>query len=130
MTRSWRTGGSNPFPSPFKPSFNPSRQLGFESVQIDADADAGNLTAWIEHVISKNRTPYQGSKIVTGSLNLEKRASPQSVLTRAVTGYLGFLAEAQGILSDLESKKPEGIVRAREVVCDDCGPPGHRQGAF
>jgi HD-GYP domain-containing protein (c-di-GMP phosphodiesterase class II) len=39
------------------------------------------------------------------------------VLTQAVTGYMGFLAEAQEVLSDLESKKPEGLVRAREVVC-------------
>jgi HD-GYP domain-containing protein (c-di-GMP phosphodiesterase class II) len=30
---------------------------------------------------------------------------------------MGFLAEAQEVLSDLESKKPEGLVRAREVVC-------------
>jgi len=38
-------------------------------------------------------------------------------LSNAVTGYRGFLAEAQGILSDIESRKPEGIIRAREVVC-------------
>jgi HD-GYP domain-containing protein (c-di-GMP phosphodiesterase class II) len=30
---------------------------------------------------------------------------------------MGFLAEAQEVLFDLESKKPEGLVRAREVVC-------------
>jgi HD-GYP domain-containing protein (c-di-GMP phosphodiesterase class II) len=108
----------DPVPFSFQALFQSLQELGLESVQIDADADEGNLTGWIEHVISKNRTPYQGSKIVTGSLSLEKRASPQSVLTRAVTGYLGFLAETQGILSDLESRKPEGIVRAREVVCE------------
>ena len=107
----------DPVPISFQALFQSLQELGFESVQIDADADIGDLTYWIEHVVSKNRTPYQGHKIAAGSLNLEKRASPQSVLTRAVTGYLGFLAEAQGILSDLESKKPEGIVRAREVVC-------------
>ena len=107
----------DPIPISFRALFQSLQQLGFESVQIDADADVGDLTDWVEHVVSKNRTPYQGPKIVAGSLTLEKRASPQSVLTRAVTGYLGFLAEAQGILSDLESKKPEGIVRAREVVC-------------
>ncbi len=108
----------DPVPISFQALFQSLQDLGVESVQIDADADAGNLTAWIEHVVSKIRTPYQGSKIVTGSLNLEKRGSSQSVLTRAVTGYLGFLAETQGILSDLESRKPEGIVRAREVVCE------------
>lgn len=110
-----------PIPISFRAFFQSLQQLGFESVQIEADAEAGDLTDWIENVVSKNRTPYQGPKIVAGSLNLEKRASPQSVLTRAVTGYLGFLAEAQGILSDLESKKPEGLVRAREVVCTIVG---------
>jgi HD-GYP domain-containing protein (c-di-GMP phosphodiesterase class II) len=107
----------DPIPISFRALFQSLQQLGFESVQIEADADGGDLTDWIENVVSKNRTPYQAPKIVAGSLNLEKRASPQSVITRAVAGYLGFLAETQGILSDLESKKPEGIVRAREVVC-------------
>jgi HD-GYP domain-containing protein (c-di-GMP phosphodiesterase class II) len=106
----------DPIPISFRALFQSLQQLGFESVQIEADADVGDLTDWIENVVSKNRTPYQGLKIIAGSLNLEKRASSHSVLTRAVAGYLGFLAEAQGILSDLESKKPEGIVRAREVV--------------
>ena len=104
-------------PLSFRALFQSLQELGFESVQINADADPGDLTHWIENIVSKNRTPYQGPKIIAGSLSLEKRAAPESVLTRAVTGYLGFLAEAQGILSDLESKKPEGIVRAREVVC-------------
>jgi HD-GYP domain-containing protein (c-di-GMP phosphodiesterase class II) len=107
----------DPIPISFQALFQSLQQLGFESVQIEADADTGDLMDWVEHVVSKDRTPYQGQKIVAGSMNLEKRASPQSVMTRAITGYLGFLAEAQGILSDLESKKPEGIVRAREVVC-------------
>lgn len=107
----------DPIPISFQALFQSLQQLGFECVQIEADADIGDLLDWVEHIVSKDRTPYQSPKIVTGTMNLEKRASPQSVLTRAVTGYLGFLAEAQGILSDLESKKPEGIVRAREVVC-------------
>ena len=106
-----------PIPTSFRALFQSLQQLGFESVQIEADASEDDLTAWIDDVVSKNRAPYQGSKIIAGSLNLEKRTAPESVLTRAVTGYLGFLAEAQGILSDLESKKPEGLVRAREVVC-------------
>ena len=107
----------DPIPMSFRALFQSLQQLGFESVQIKADADVSDLTDWIENVVSKNQTPYQAPKIVAGSLNLEKRASPHSVLTQAVAGYLGFLVEAQGILSDLESKKPEGIVRAREVVC-------------
>jgi HD-GYP domain-containing protein (c-di-GMP phosphodiesterase class II) len=107
----------DPVPMSFRGLFQSLQQLGFERVQIEADADASDLTAWIEHVVSKNRTLYQAPKIVAGSLNLEERVSPHSVLTRAIAGYLGFLAEARGILSDLESKKPEGIVRAREVVC-------------
>jgi len=107
----------DPVPMSFRALFQSLQQLGFESVQIEAHADVGDLTDWIEKVVSKNQTPYQGPKIVAGSLNLERRASPHSVLTRAVAGYLGFLAEAQGILSDLEFRKPEGIARAREVVC-------------
>jgi HD-GYP domain-containing protein (c-di-GMP phosphodiesterase class II) len=104
-------------PLSFRALFQSLQQLGFESVQIKADAGEDDLTAWIETVVSKERIPYRGSKIVTGSMKLERRASPSSVLTRAVTGYLGFLAEAQEVLSDLESRKSEGLVRAREVVC-------------
>jgi HD-GYP domain-containing protein (c-di-GMP phosphodiesterase class II) len=104
-------------PASFRALFQSLQQLGFESVQIEADAGEDDLTAWIENVVSRGRPPYRGSKIVAGSLNLERRADPNSVLTQAVTGYMGFLAEAQDVLSDLESKKPEGLVRAREVVC-------------
>jgi HD-GYP domain-containing protein (c-di-GMP phosphodiesterase class II) len=106
-----------PVPLSFRALFESLQQLGFESVQIDADAGNDDLTDWIEKVVSKDRAPYQSSKIIAGSLKLERRVEPQSVLTRAVTGYLGFLAEAQGVLSDLESRKSEGLVRAREVVC-------------
>jgi HD-GYP domain-containing protein (c-di-GMP phosphodiesterase class II) len=104
-------------PVSFRALFQSIQQLGFESVQIEADAGEDDLTAWIDTVVSKERIPYRGSKIVTGSLKLERRVAPSSVLTRAVTGYLGFLAEAQEVLSDLESRKSEGLVRAREVVC-------------
>jgi len=104
-------------PLSYRALFESLQQLGFESVQIDADAGDDDLTAWIEKVVSKDRAPYQGSKIIAGSLKLERKVEPQSVLTRAVTGYLGFLAEAQEVLSDLESRKSEGLVRAREVVC-------------
>ena len=117
MMRSSRIGESSLFRHPFVPSFNPSSNSDSRVFKSRLMRAWDDLTAWIEDVVSKNRTPYQGSKIIAGSLNLEKRTAPQSVLTRAVTGYLGFLAEAQGILSDLESKKPEGLVRAREVVC-------------
>jgi HD-GYP domain-containing protein (c-di-GMP phosphodiesterase class II) len=104
-------------PASFRALFQTLQQLGFESVQIDADAGEDDLTAWIENVVSRGQPPYRGSKIVAGSLNLERRVDPDSALTQAVTGYMGFLAEAQEVLSDLESKKPEGLVRAREVVC-------------
>jgi len=104
-------------PLSFRALFQSLQQLGFESVQIEADAGEEDLAAWVDHVVCKDRVPYRGSKITAGSLKLERRAEPHSVLTRAVTGYLGFLAEAQEVLSDLESKKPEGLVRAREVVC-------------
>ena len=104
-------------PASFRALFQSLQQLGFESVQIEADAGEQDFTAWIEDVVSKSRDPYQGSKIVTGYLKLERRTDADSVLSQAVTGYMGFLAEAQEVLSDLESKKPEGLVRAREVVC-------------
>jgi len=103
-------------PLSYRTLFQSLQQLGFESIQIEADAGMDDLIAWIETVISKNQTPYQSSKIVTGSLKVERRVEPYSVLTRAITGYLGFLAEAQETLSDLESKNPEGLVRAREIV--------------
>ena len=104
-------------PISFRALFQSLQQLGFESVQIEADAGEDDLTAWVEKVVSKNQTPYRGLKIITGSLKVERRAEPYSVLTQAITGYLGFLAEAQEALSDLESKKPEGLIRAREIVC-------------
>ena len=104
-------------PMSFRALFQSLQQLGFESVQIEADTGGDDLMAWIETVVSKECIPYRGSKIAAGSLKLERRAEPRSVLTRAVTGYLGFLAEAQEVLSDLESRKSEGLVRAREVVC-------------
>ena len=104
-------------PVSFRALFQSLQQLGFESVQIEADAGEDDLTAWVENVVSRGRPPYRGSKIVAGSLKLGGRVDPDSVLTQAVTGYMGFLAEAQEVLSDLESKKPEGLVRAREVVC-------------
>ena len=104
-------------PASFRALFQSLQQLGFESVQIEADAGEDDLTAWMENVVSRGLPPYRGSKIVAGSLKLERRVDPDSVLTQAVTGYMGFLAEAQEVLSDLESKKPEGLVRAREVVC-------------
>ncbi len=106
-----------PLPVSFRALFQSLQQLGFESVQIEADAGEDDLTAWIENVVSRGQPPYRCSKIVAGSLHLERRTDPDSVLTQAVTGYMGFLAEAQEVLSDLESKKPEGLVRAREVVC-------------
>ena len=104
-------------PASYRALFQSLQQLGFESVQIEADAGEDDLIAWIENVVSKSRDPYRGSKIVAGSLNLRRPADPDSVLTEAVTGYMGFLAEAQEVLSDLEDKKPEGLVRARAVVC-------------
>lgn len=107
----------DPIPFSFQAFFQSLQQLGFETIQIDMDAQAEDLVDWIEHIVSKDRTPYQSPKIVAGSMNLQQRTSPQSLLTRSIMGYLGFLAEAQGILTDLEARKPEGIVRAREVVC-------------
>jgi HD-GYP domain-containing protein (c-di-GMP phosphodiesterase class II) len=103
-------------PLSFRALFESLQQLGLESVQIEANAKQDDLIAWIEKVVSKDRTPYRSPKIVTGSLRMERRAEPYSALTRAVAGYLGFLAEAQETLLDLQSKKSEGLVRAREIV--------------
>ncbi|MCX8116937.1 MAG: HD domain-containing protein [Desulfobacterota bacterium] len=107
----------DPIPATFQALFQALQQLGFERIQIDAEAQVEDLLDWIEHIFSKQRTPYQSSKILTGWMNLQHRTSPQSLFTRSIMGYLGFLAETQGILTDLEARKPEGIVRAREVVC-------------
>jgi HD-GYP domain-containing protein (c-di-GMP phosphodiesterase class II) len=104
-------------PVSFRALFQSLQQLGFESIQIEADAGEDDLTAWVENVVSRGRPPYRGSKIVAGSLKLGGRVDPDSVLTQAVTGYMGFLAEAQEVLSDLESKSLKSLVRAREVVC-------------
>ena len=104
-------------PTSFRALFQSLQQLGFESVHIEADAGEDDLAAWIGSVISRDRPPYQGPKIIAGSLKLERKTEPHSVLTRAVAGYLGSLAEAQEAFADLESRKPEGIVRAREIVC-------------
>jgi HD-GYP domain-containing protein (c-di-GMP phosphodiesterase class II) len=104
-------------PASFRALFQSLQQLGFESVQIEADAGEDDLTAWVENVVSRGRPPYRSSKIIAGSLKLERLADSNLVLTQAITGYMGFLAEAQEVLSDLESKKPEGLVRARDVVC-------------
>src|SRR4030043_1847537 len=63
-------------PLSFRALFESLQQLGFERVQIDADAAEDDLTAWIENVVSRGRPPYRGSKIVAGSLSLERRAGP------------------------------------------------------
>ncbi len=104
-------------PVSFQALFQSLQQLGFESVQIEADAGEDDLIAWIENVVSKGLPPYRGSKIVAGSLKLERKSDADSLLTHAVTGYMGFLGEAQEVLSALESKKREGLLRAREVAC-------------
>ena len=104
-------------PISFQALFLSLQQLGFESVQIESDADEDDLTAWIERIVLKDRDPYRSPKIAAGALKLERKVEARSVVTRAVMGYLGFLAEAQEALADIEAKKPEGIVRAREVVC-------------
>ncbi len=106
----------DPIPVSCQALFQVLQQLGFERIQIGADAQVEDLLNWVEHIVLKHQPPYQSSKILTGWMNLQQRTSPQSLFTRSIMGYLGFLAETQGILADLEARKPEGIVRAREVV--------------
>ncbi len=100
----------------FQALFQALQQSDCESVQIDADAEEDDLTAWIEHVVSKKKGPYRSLKITSGSMNLEKTVQSTSVLAQAVTGYIGFLSQAQEAISALEDKKTEGLVRAREIV--------------
>jgi HD-GYP domain-containing protein (c-di-GMP phosphodiesterase class II) len=104
-------------PSSFQPFFQALRQSGCDSVQIEADASEEDLAAWIEHVLSKERSPYRSPKITAGVLSLEKPSQPPEVLAQAVSGYLGFLSQTQEAISELESSKAEGLVRAREIVC-------------
>jgi HD-GYP domain-containing protein (c-di-GMP phosphodiesterase class II) len=89
---------------------------GCERVHIEADASAADLMAWIDHVVSKRRGPYRNSKIITGSLNLVRQPDRSLTPVQAVPGCLGLLSRAREALSDLESKKPEGLVRAKEIV--------------
>jgi HD-GYP domain-containing protein (c-di-GMP phosphodiesterase class II) len=102
--------------SSFQALFQALQQSDCESVQIDADAGEDDLTAWIEHVVSKQKGPYRSLKITSGSMNLEKTVHSTSVLAQAVTGYIGFLSQAQEAIAALECKKSEGLVRAREIV--------------
>jgi HD-GYP domain-containing protein (c-di-GMP phosphodiesterase class II) len=104
-------------PLSFQHFFQALRQSGCDSVQIEADAGEEDLLAWIEHVISKERSPYRSPKIIAGALSLEKPSQPPEVLAQAVSGYLGFLSQTQEAISELESNKTEGLVRAREIVC-------------
>lgn len=105
-------------PFSFQAFFKSLRESGCESVQIGAGADMHDFLDWMDHVVSKDRSPYHSPNIITGSLNLESQVpSHSSALLQAVTGYLGFLSQTQEAISDLELKKPEGLARAREIVC-------------
>jgi HD-GYP domain-containing protein (c-di-GMP phosphodiesterase class II) len=103
-------------PSAFQALFQSLQQSSCESVRIEADAAENDLLAWMEHVISKDRSSYRGSKIVAGTLNLERHSHRPSVLAQTIAGYLELSSQAQEALSVLEGKKPEGLARAREIV--------------
>ena len=103
-------------PSAFQALFQSLQQSSCESVRIEADAAENDLLAWTEHVISKDRSPYRSSKVVAGTLNLERHSHRPSVLAQTIAGYLELSSQAQEALSVLEGKKPEGLARAREIV--------------
>jgi len=97
--------------------FQSLRGSGWETIYLDPGATEADLEAWMECLISKKRNSYRSPKIVAGSLNLARRSHPPSVLTNAVAGYLEFFSHTQEAFSDLESRKPGGLIRAREIVC-------------
>jgi HD-GYP domain-containing protein (c-di-GMP phosphodiesterase class II) len=103
-------------PSSLNVLFELLQRSGCERVHIEANAGAADLMAWMDHVVSKRRGPYRNAKIVSGALTLEKQAHRPPPIVQAVPGFLELLSHAQDALSDLESKKPEGLVRAREIV--------------
>jgi HD-GYP domain-containing protein (c-di-GMP phosphodiesterase class II) len=105
-------------PSSFKALFQSLQRSGCERVHIEADADAGDLMAWMDHVVSRRQGPYRNPKIVAGRLTLEKPSQhpPAPPPVQAIPGLLGLLTHAQEAFSDLESKRPEGLARAKEIV--------------
>ena len=105
-------------PSSFKVLFQSLLRSGCERVHIEADASAADLMDWMDHVVSRRQGPYRNPKIVAGRLTLEKPSHrpPTPTPVQAVPGLLGLLTHTQEAFSDLESKKPEGLVRAKEIV--------------
>ena len=112
----------------FRGLFQSLGQSGCESVQIEADADENDLIAWIEHVISKR------AEILSKFKNCCRILESGNTLTSfSVSAYAGGFrlpwvsSQAQEALSDLESKKAEGLMRAREICIRHCGTPDDRQ---
>jgi len=103
-------------PSSFKALFQSLLESGCERVHIEADASAADLMDWIDHLVSRRKGPYRNPKIVAGRLSLEKPSLCSPTPLQAVPALLGLLAHTQESISDLESKKPEGLVRAQEIV--------------
>ena len=103
-------------PSSFKALFQSLLQSGCERVHIEADASAADLIDWMDHVVSRRQGPYRNPKIVAGRLSLEKPSHRSPTPVQAIPGLLGLLTHTQETISDLESKKPEGLVRAQEIV--------------
>jgi HD-GYP domain-containing protein (c-di-GMP phosphodiesterase class II) len=104
-------------PPSFKALFQSLSVSRCETIHIETDAEPHDLIAWIDHIVSKSPGSFRSPKIVTGALKLEKRSASPSPLSQAVTGYLGFVFQTQEALSDLEGKKTEGLLRAKEIVC-------------
>jgi hypothetical protein len=103
-------------PSSFKALFQSLLESGCERVHIEADASAADLMDWMDHVVSRRKGSYRNPKIVAGRLSLERPSHHSPTPVQAVPGLLGLLTHAQETISDLESKKPEGLVRAQEIV--------------
>ena len=111
-----RNKGWKYLPSSFKALFQSLLESGCERVHIEADASAADLMDWMDHLVSRRKGPYRNPKIVAGRLSLEKPSHRSPTPLQAVPALLGLLARTQESISDLESKKPEGLVRAQEIV--------------
>ena len=68
-------------PASFRALFQSLQQLGFESVQIEADAGEDDLTAWIENVVSGAVPPTEGLKLSQAPLNWKDgRTMPSAII--------------------------------------------------
>ena len=85
-------------PMSYRALFQSLQQLGFESAHIEADADENDLAVWIGKVISKDRPPYQGPKIIALQ-PLSDPAFPVLARVHAQAPSASWLKAFQGVRS-------------------------------